>query len=53
VVWIVLVLTALAAALVKLGALSVWVTVLSAATKILAFIALALTGVLTLRVLLR
>ena len=51
--WIVLVLIALAAALIKLGALSVWVTVLSVATKVLAVIALAVSGLLALRLVLR
>ena len=51
--WIVLVLIALAAALVKLGALSVWVTVLSLTTKVLAAVALAALGLVAARAVLR
>jgi hypothetical protein len=48
--WAVLGLSAVAAALVKLGALSVWVTFLSAAVKVLALLAIVLVALVVWRV---
>jgi hypothetical protein len=51
--WVGFVLVALAAALVKLGALSVWVTVLTAAAKVLAVFVVTLLGLLIVRLAVR
>jgi hypothetical protein len=51
--WAFLGLSAVAVALVKLGALSVWVTFLSAAVKALALLAIVLVAIVVWRVALR
>ena len=51
--WVFLLLLAAAAALVKLGAMSVWVGLLSAALKLAAFLAIVLVAVAVWRLVIR